>query len=104
MVNQNLVEELRKTGDWLEAECFPPRAADLVREAADVIEQLQEGRSCMTLNVTLNKDQMKKALEQAFIEVIGKDLEYIAQAVYEKMERDGELVGETEAEESTEDS
>ena len=96
MDNQNLVDDLRKVVDWLEAECFPQKAADLVREAINVIEQLSDSRSCMTVSVTLSNEQMKKAMEQAFVDVIGKDLEYIAEAVYEKMEREGEIVGKAQ--------
>ena len=64
------------------------------------VEELMESRKCVTMTVELSPDKMKEAIQQAFVNVIGKDLEYVAQAVYEKIEREGELVGEAEAEEA----
>ena len=71
-------------------------AAFKISELCDKVEELTESRKCVTTTVELSQDKVKKAVEQAFVDVIGKDLEYIARAVYEKMEREGELVGEAE--------
>ena len=77
-------------------------AAFEISRLGNKLEELMESRKCATMTVELSQDKMKEAIQQAFVNVIGKDLAYITQAVYEKMEREGELVGEAEEAEEVE--
>lgn len=61
-------------------------------------EELRKGRNRITMSVTLSEQRIREMLEEAFINITGKDLEYVAQAIREKMIREGELDGEEEAE------
>lgn len=48
------------------------------------------------MKITVTEDQCKKFVNDVFMNVLGKDFEYVVRAVYEKMEREGEL-GDEEA-------
>ena len=74
-------------------------AAFEISQLSDKVEELMESRNCVTVSVTLSADRIRDMMNEAFVNVTGKDLEYVAQAVTEKMERDGEVVGEAEEKE-----
>lgn len=73
-------------------------AAREIYELLDKLEELKESRNCITMSVSISGDKMKEAVEQAFQNIVGKDMAYVVAAVHEKMEREGELVGEQEQE------
>ena len=75
-------------------------AAMELQRLVDENEELKENRSSITMTVTLSAERIRETMNEAFENVIGKDLEYVCRAVHEKMEREGELVGEEEQESS----
>lgn len=72
---------------------------DTLVEASETLLELE--KRSMTISVTISPDKLKDVIATAFENCIGKDFEYVVQAVKEKMEREGELYGEEEAQEQT---
>ena len=95
MAKKTLVERLQNMAEVvLDAEF-----ADTLNEAIDALLEMErqtemlEARS-MTVTVTLSPDKLKDMMNEAFVNCVGKDLEYVVQAVKEKMEREEEHVEE----------
>ena len=68
-------------------------AALEVSRLTDENEELKEGRNRMTVSIELSQERFRSILDEAFKNTTGKDMEYVCQAVKEKMEREGEIVG-----------
>lgn len=101
MARDNLYYDLVHAAEVEECEAHRQLLYDAAAEISrlqDENEELREKRNCITISVTLSEQRIREMLEEAFINITGKDLEYVAQAIREKMIREGELDGEEEAE------
>lgn len=81
--------------------------SEYLNEASNRLEDMErqievlKARS-MTVTVTLSAERIKEMMNEAFINCTGKDMDYVVQAVKEKLEREGELNVEEEAQEQSE--
>lgn len=67
-------------------------AATEISKLSDENEDLKERRNCMTVSVQLSAERLRSMLDEAFVNATGKGMDYVCQAVREKMEREGECV------------
>ena len=67
-------------------------AAFEVSRLSDENEELKEGRNRLTVSVEFSQERFRSMLDEAFVNVTGKGMDYVCLAVREKMEREGECV------------
>ena len=99
MARENLYWDLVHAAEVAETEAeriLLNDAAFEVGRLSDLVDDLEERRNRIEVSVTLSADRIHEILEGAFVNVIGKDLEYVMEAVREKMDREGDTFGEQE--------
>ena len=70
-------------------------AAHEISRLSDQVEELTESRNTVTVSVSLTYERVRGVISEAIRNVTGKDLEYVVEAVREKMEREGDDIGRT---------